>query len=393
MRSAAFQYMFDEEGSSYLDCYNNIPHVGHCHPRVAEAAARASIKLNTNTRYLTCEFNEFARTLLSRFPPKLSKLFLVNSGSAATDLALRLARAHSGDGQVIVAEHGYHGNTAAGIEVSHYKYARKGGPGKSDRIVEAPIPNALRPGDRERDFFGDLRDHLGIGAGNITAFIAEPVVGCGGQVPLPGGYREKVYGFARDSGGVCISDEVQTGFGRLGGWFWGFEMHGVEPDIVILGKPIGNGYPMGAVVTTAEVARSFETGMEFFSSFGGNTVACAVGSAVLDVIDSERLQDNADHVGGLLLEGLRLLAAKFDSCVEARGKGLFLGLELVEDGDPPVPGTRLASRVKERLKKKAILVGTDGPFDNVIKIKPPMCFTAANADELVAALEEAIAEG
>ncbi|QQS42506.1 MAG: aminotransferase class III-fold pyridoxal phosphate-dependent enzyme [Acidobacteriota bacterium] len=393
MESAAFQYMFDCEGNTYLDCYNNIPHVGHCHPAIADTLSFMSMTLNTNTRYLTLQFDIYSAELLELFPESLNKVFFVNSGSAATDLALRLVRAHTNAEKVIVAEHGYHGNTSAAIEVSHYKYAGKGGPGKPGFVIEAPIPNALRDGDAKRDFFRELVARVEAHGTDVAAFIAEPIVGCGGQVPLPPGYLPKVYEYVRSLGGVCISDEVQTGFGRLGDWFWGFEMHGVVPDIVILGKPMGNGHPMAAVITTEEIAKSFETGMEFFSSFGGNTVSCAVGSAVLEVIEDEGLQENAAEVGGHLLEGLRGLVEKFETCADARGSGLFLGLELAEPGPPPVPATALASRVKNRLRSRGILVGTDGPFDNVIKIKPPLCFTKENAEHLVAALEDAISEG
>lgn len=392
MRSAAFQYMFDEDGNSYLDCYNNIPHVGHCHPRVAEAVAKGSITLNTNSRYLTEEFNVYTERLLSKFPNPLEKVFLVNSGSAATDLALRLASAHTGRHAYIVAEHGYHGNTRSGIGVSHYKYAGKGGAGRPDDVLEAPIPDLLGERSSPRDHFAELEARIADAGFAPAAFIAEPIVGCGGQVPLPEGYLRKVYPLVRSLGGVCISDEVQTGFGRLGRWFWGFEMHGVVPDIVVLGKPIANGHPMAAVVTTAEVAASFETGMEFFSSFGGNTVSCRAGLAVLDVLDDEKLDQNAEEVGSYLLDGLKALTERFECCADARGAGLFLGLELI-DAVGEQPDTAFASRVKNRLKERMILVGTDGPHDNVIKIKPPVCFTKPNADQLLTALEEAIRGG
>jgi len=393
MRGAAFQYMFDSRGNSYLDCYNNIPHVGHCHPRIAAAGSRASMTLNTNTRYLTREFNEYSEALLSRFPRRLSKVFLVNSGSAATDLALRLARTHTRRKDIIVSENGYHGNSQSGIEVSHYKYAGKGGPGKAKFIIEAPTPNALGTKDRGRDYFAELESAVEAHGRPPAAFLSEPIVGCGGQVPLPEGYAKSAYRMVRDLGGVCISDEVQTGFGRLGRYFWGYEMLGVEPDIVILGKPMGNGFPIGGVVTTEEVAASFETGMEFFSSFGGNTVACAVGKAVLEVIDDEQLAENAEIVGAALLEMLCKLVDEYDCCVEARGAGLFLGLELARGELMREPATDFARRVKERLKSNHVLVGTDGPFDNVIKSKPPMCLTMENGEELAARLEVAIAAG
>lgn len=393
MKSAAFQYMFDDGGRSYLDCYNNIPHVGHCHPRVVDAIAKASARLNTNTRYLTDEFNEYTTRLLSRFPERLDKIFLVNSGSAATDLALRLAAAHTGNRNVAVVEYGYHGNTSRGISVSHYKYGGKGGPGKSDAIIEAPIPDEYRAGpeaETGKRCAEILRERIDESKAGVSAFIAEPIVGCGGQVPLAQGFLQAVYDLVRKRGGVCISDETQTGFGRLGKWFSGYEMHGVEPDIVILGKPIGNGHPMAAVVTTSAIAESFETGMEFFSSFGGNTVSCAAGNAVLDVMDEEHLQDNARDVGGYLLCGLEQVTEEFESCGNARGEGLFLGLELVRSKDGKEPDGGLASSVQNALRDAGILVGTDGPHENVIKIKPPMCFTEENADELLGALRQAL---
>lgn len=393
MRGAAFQFMFDAEGESYLDCYNNIPHIGHCHPAVTRAITRASLKLNTNTRYLTEEFNLYSTKLLERFPERLNKVFFVNSGSAATDLALRLANAHTDRETVVVVEHGYHGNTRSGIGVSHYKYAGKGGSGRQAGVIEVPIPELTREGDNERDFFEEMKARVKDDRSPVSAFIAEPIVGCGGQVPLPEGYLKRVYEYVRALGGVCISDEVQTGFGRLGECFWGFEIHGVEPDLVVIGKPIGNGHPMAAVITTQDIAASFETGMEFFSSFGGNSVSCAVGQAVLEVIDSESLQLNAAAVGAHLLEGLERLVEEFESCGEARGRGLFLGLELVKYDPALSPETALAGRVKNRLRAAGVLVGTDGPFNNVIKIKPPICFTRENADRLLASLEAALREG
>ena len=394
MVGAAFQYMYDANGKTYLDCYNNIPQVGHCHPRVVEAGQKAMARLNTNTRYLNDAYNEYGENLTAKFPDRLTKVFYVNSGSAASDLALRLALGHTRKKGIVVIEHGYHGNTRMGIDISHYKYGRKGGAGKHNAIIEAEIPDTYKGKYRENDgtaghqYAREVEEQISENGLPIAAFIAEPIVGCGGQVPLAKDYLKNIYPFIREQGGVCISDEVQTGFGRLGKYLWGFEMHGVVPDIVILGKPMGNGHPMAAVVTTDEIAESFETGMEFFSSFGGNTVSCTIGQAVLDVLEEERLPQNAEEVGAHLLSLFENLVEKYEVCGDARGEGLFLGLELVRDKKSKEPNTELASIVQNKLKESGIMVGTDGPFVNVIKVKPPICFTKENADELAETIDQ-----
>ena len=389
MNRSAFQYMYDTEGNTYLDAYNNIMLAGHCHPRVVRAGQRTIARLNTNTRYMYEELVSYSEKLLARFPKPLSKVFLVNSGSAASDLAIRLATTHTGRNKIVVLEHGYHGNTRAGIEISHYKFHKPGAIGQRENIITVPLPNAFKSGYSDD---GTAGSHFSSGAiremevhqSELAAFIAEPIVGCGGQVPLPAGYLKAVYPFIRSQGGVCISDEVQVGFGRLGDYFWGYEMQGVVPDIVIIGKPMGNGHPIGAVVTTEAIAASFESGPEFFSSFGGNPVSCAIGEAVLDVIAAEKLQEHAKKVGDHLMFLLRELKESYPVMADIRGSGLFLGVEMADlDGNPD---TILASRVKNGLRKHHILISTDGPYDNVLKIKPPLAFTFADAEELVKAL-------
>jgi ethanolamine-phosphate phospho-lyase len=396
MVSAAFQYMHDDLGNTYLDAYNNIPHVGHCHPRVVQAGQQQMARLNTNTRYLSEVYNNYAEKLLSKFPAKLSKVFFVNSGSAASDLALRLAQTHSRKKGIVVMEHGYHGNTRQVIDISHYKYNRKGGQGKAEHILEATLPDTYKgqytqnDGTAGKQYATDLVARIKASDLEIGTFISEPIVGCGGQVPLAKGYLKEMYAFIRANGGVCINDEVQTGFGRLGDNFWGFEMQQVVPDIVILGKPIANGHPMGAVVTTEDIAASFETGMEFFSSFGGNPVSCAIAHAVLDVLEEEQLPEHAQNIGSYILNGFEKLTEKYEWAGNARGQGLFLGLELVKDKVRKEPFTELAAFVKNKLKEQNILIGTDGPFDNTLKIKPPLCFSQANADELLQAIDQAL---
>ncbi len=398
MNSAAFQYMFDKYGNSYLDAYNNIPHVGHSHPRVVKAAARQSARLNTNTRYLYDELHNYTSHLLKYFPKPLSKVFLVNSGSAATDLAIRMARSYTGRKKIAVLEHGYHGNTQTGIEISHYKFSGKGGSGLSENVLCIPIPDTFRGQYRQNDgtagksYADDAIQEIRKEGNRLAAFIAEPIVGCAGQVPLANGYLKEVYAEIRKEGGICISDEVQTGFGRLGSHFWGFEMHGVTPDMVILGKPMGNGHPLGAVITTDEIADAFDNGMEFFSSFGGNPVSCAIGDAVLNVIEEEQLQKNAEETGNYYLERLSELMQEYEVIGDVRGLGLFIGFELVTDRNSLEPATEIAQHIKNELREKFILISTDGPFDNVIKSKPPLCFSKNNVDEVIEAVEKILKE-
>ncbi len=396
MSRAAFQYMYDEIGNTYLDAYNNIPLVGHSHPAVVEAARKQMAKLNTNTRYLYDELHIYAEQLLGKFPAPLNKVFFVNSGSAASDLALRLAFAYSNNKGVMVLEHGYHGNTRLGIDISHYKYARKGGQGKENHILELPVPDAYKGpltlgdgADGERYAADAIRRMKSSGA-NYAAFISEAVMGCAGQVPLAPGYLEPVFKAVREQGGVCICDEVQIGFGRMGSHFWGFELQGVVPDIVVLGKPMGNGHPIGAVVTTDEVADAFDNGMEFFSSFGGNPVSCAIGSAVLNTIEKEGLQQKSKEVGDYFLEQMRGLQNQYECIGDVRGHGLFVGMELVKDRVSKVPDTALAKRIKNELRRRHILISTDGPFGNIIKSKPPLCFNCGDVDVVICAMSEVL---
>ncbi len=395
MDRAAFQYMYDQQGNTFLDAYNNIMLAGHCHPKVVRAGQRAMARLNTNTRYVYDALLDYSDRLLSKFPPTLNKVLFVNSGSAATDLAIRMALTHAQKDKVMVLEHGYHGNTRMGIDVSHYKYSHQGGPGKKDYILETPMPNAYNSGFGDDGTAGAHFAELTISQienqrGKIAAFIAEPIVGCGGQVPLAHDYLKRVYPEIRKQGGVCISDEVQVGFGRLGDCFWGFEMHGVIPDMVILGKPMGNGHPIGAVVTTAEIAKSFENGLEFFSSFGGNPVSCSIGLAVLEVIAEEGLQAHAKKTGDYLKTKLRALQQKFPQIADVRGQGLFLGVEMVDTHGKA--DTLLAAYLKNGLRQRYILIGTDGPFDSVLKIKPPLSFNCADCDILMENVAELLQE-
>jgi 4-aminobutyrate aminotransferase-like enzyme/Ser/Thr protein kinase RdoA (MazF antagonist) len=385
------QYLYDDAGRRYLDAYNNVPHVGHSHPRVVGAATEQMLMLNTNTRYLHDKLPMFAERLVATLPPPLRVCCFVNSGSEANELALRLARAHTRRRDVMVLDAAYHGNTTTLIDISPYKFNGPGGEGAPPWVHVLPLPDTYR-GRYKRDDSraGEKYAEFARYVRNPGAFIAESAPSVGGQIMLPDRYLASVYAIVRAAGGVCIADEVQTAYGRMGTDFYAFEAQGVVPDIVVLGKPIGNGYPLGAVVTTAEIAASFDNGMEFFSTFGGSTVSCAVGLAVLDVVQEERLQEHAAAVGGSLLRGIRAAIEDHPLVGDIRGSGLFLGVELVRDRETLEPATAEASEVANRMRARGVLLGTDGPFHNVIKIRPPMPFNEEDAALLVDALADTL---
>src|SRR5262249_25622857 len=293
-------------GGHYLAGGNNVAHVGHGHPRVVAAAARQMAVLNTNTRYLHDAILRYAERLAATLPEPLGVCFFVCSGSEANELALRLARAHTHAQDVIVIDSAYHGNTSALIDLSPYKFNGPGGSRQSDYVQVVPLPNAYRGLHRGNDrsvgeqyaaHVRDAIDRVHERGQRVAAFFAEPLLGCGGQIEPPTGYLAAAFQHVRAAGGVCVADEVQTGMGRVGSHFWAFQTQGVIPDIVTVGKPIGNGHPLGAVITTPEIAASFANGMEYFNTFGGNPVSCAVGMAVLDVIENDELQAHALQVG------------------------------------------------------------------------------------------------
>lgn len=391
LAGGALQYLYDSRGQTYLDAYNNVIHLGHCHPRVLTAGQKQMAKLNTNTRYLYPLLNEYAAALSAKFPAPLNYVYFVNSGSAATDLAIRLAYTYTQRRQLLVMQHGYHGNTQIGIDVSSYKYNGKGGQGAPKQVQELPLYDAYRSRVSVDEYLiqtAQMLDRLDPPA----AFIAESVVGCGGQVPIPAKYLQGIYAQVRAKGGLCIADEVQTGFGRLGMHYWGFESQAVVPDIVVLGKPMGNGHPIGAVVTSAPIVKAFENGMEFFSSFGGNPVSCAIGLEVLKVIEEEGLLSHAQKVGNYFGEEMQKLAKRYPILGDVRGSGLFWGLEFVEDEKSKKPNPKLAATLVAKLKEAGILLGTDGPYHNVIKFKPPMCFHTDNVDQLVTKMADLLSQ-
>ncbi len=395
------QYLFDETGRRFVDAYNNVPHVGHCHPRVVAAGREQMGVLNTNTRYLHDNLHRYAKKITDTLPEPLSVCFFVNSGSEANELALRLARAYTGAKDMLVMESAYHGHTTSLIDISPYKHDGPGGRGAPPWVHTIPIPDTYRGPYKADDpqaagkYAQYVKDTIEIIKQNgltLAGFIAETCPSVGGQIFLPEGYLSQVYSDVHATGGLCIADEVQTGYGRTGTHFYAFEAHGVVPDIVVLGKPIGNGHPIGVVITRPEIAATFDNGMEFFSTFGGNTVSCAIGMAVLDVVLEENLQNHALQVGNYLLEGLRRFEADYTSVGDVRGSGLFLGVELVHHPETLEPATAEAAFIANRMRELGVLLGTDGPYHNVIKIRPPMPFSIEDADLLLEAMGQILWE-
>ena len=390
MLEAKGQFFYDEQGRRYLDCVNNISHVGHSNKLVHEALVSQNLKLNTNTRYLYNIINEYSDRLLKTFPKKLNKIFFVCTGSEANDLALRIAKNYTKAKNVLVMNNAYHGHTNSLIDLSPYKFNSKGGEGKKDYVHVLRMPDEIRGKWTNKNYkwvnkyideAEDVISKTFNKKNSLSSFFFESILGCGGQIELPKGYLKNIFKLVRKKNALCIADEVQTGFGRVGSNFWAFQEHGIVPDIVTLGKPMGNGHPIAAVVTTKKIADTFNNGMEYFNSFGGNPVSCAVGNAVLDVIEKDNLQKNSKVVGDYFIKKLTQIQKKFpDYISKISGKGLFIGIDFICNGDFLLPDAKLATKLINSLRLKGILLSTDGPFNNVIKIKPPLVFNKDNVD-------------
>src|SRR4051794_32220961 len=397
----AGSYLYDSAGRAYLDCVNNVAHVGHAHPRVVEAGTAQMRLLNTNTRYLHDVVLRYAERLTELLPSHLEVCYFVNSGSEANELALRLARTVTGRPDVATVDVAYHGNTQRLVEISPYKFNGPGGAGKRDDVQVVPLPDGYRGRHRGVDraaaeaYLVESRAVLAasVDAGHaVGAVIAEAIPSVAGQVVPPEGWLADLFDAGRAVGAVPIADEVQVGFGRVGVATWAFDAMGGVPDIVTLGKPIGNGHPLGAVITTRAIAHAFANGMEYFNTFGGNPVSAAIGLAVLDVIEDERLQEHARVTGERLIRDLLELGGRHEAIGDVRGLGMFIGIDLVRDRTTREPDAGLARELVNRAAERGVLLSTDGPFHNVIKIKPPLAFSAADADRLVETVDLVLAE-
>ena len=397
MVRGAGQYLMDQYGQKYLDTVNNVAHVGHEKYEVVKAGQEQMALINTNSRYLHDNIIELAQELIETLPPELSVLHFVNSGSEANELAIRMVRANTGERDIIASEIGYHGNTNMTIDISSYKFDGKGGKGALEHTHIFPLPDAFRGkfrGENTAEKYADeVKKQIEVihkKGGGLGAFIIEPIISCGGQVELPEGFLAKAYQHIRAAGGLCISDEVQVGCGRVGKTFWGFQLHNVVPDIVTIGKPLGNGHPIAAVACTQEVAEKFANGMEYFNTFGGNPVSCAIATEVLRTVKREKLQENALVIGEFLKTELKQLSKEFPIIGDVRGQGLFLGVELVDADLNPLAAQ--TDYLVNRMKDHGILMSTDGPDHNVLKIKPPIVFNKQNAEELIFYLRKILAE-
>ena len=393
------QYLYDSKGNEYLDAVNNIQHVGHSHPKVTEAANEQFKKLNTNTRYLDKTILDYARALTDKLPSNLNKCYFTNSGSESNDLALRIARNHSNSKETIVLEGAYHGHVTSLIEISPYKHDGPGGKGPPEYVHVVPMPDPFRgiyrgqsSGLKYAAEVKTILDEIRSDNKRVSAFIFEPILGCGGQIIPPNGFLSSSFKMVRDNNGVCIADEVQVGFGRMGESFWGFETQDIVPDIVTLGKSIGNGHPLSVVVTSEDLSNEFNNGMEYFNSFGGNPVSCAIGHAVLKVIEEEELQKNAFRVGNELKTLLNEVKSVHDIIGDVRGKGLFLGIEIIKDLETLEPDKQVTHKIVNEMRNRKILLSSDGPDHNVIKVKPPMVFSSSNALFLVETLDKVLSK-
>ena len=393
------QYVWDETGKRYLDGLGGIVtiSVGHCHPHVVDAIRRQNDTLqHSTTIYLHPNVAQYARALTSRMPGDLKVCYFVNSGSEANDLALLMARVYTGNFDVIALRNAYHGGNAAGLSVTAHSTWKFNVP-HSFGVHHALAPDPYR-GPYGRDdaeagskFASDVKQLIDFATpGRIAGFIAESIQGVGGCVVFPDGYLQSVYAHVRAAGGVCIADEVQAGFGRTGSHFWGFETQGVIPDIVTMAKGIGNGFPLAAVVTTPEIGSVLAQRIHF-NTFGGNPVATAAGRAVLEVIEREKLQENAWRLGTYLLAGLEKLKQKHALIGDVRGKGLLLGIELVRDRGTKEPAKVECAQVLEKARERGLLLGKGGLWGQTIRFAPPMCITQGDADFLLDVLDRSLA--
>jgi 4-aminobutyrate aminotransferase-like enzyme len=389
-------WLYDADGNRFLDCYNNVPCVGHCHPVVVEALCKQAVTLNTHTRYLHENILDYAERLLAKFDDSLNRVALACTGSEANDLALRIARVNTGGEGFICTNATYHGNTTAVAQLSSI-FEPVGGYGRNIRMV--PWPDSYRAlgglsGEELADAYADeVRNAINSLAENgikLAGMLVCPIFANEGLPRVPAGYMEKAIAHVRDAGGVYIADEVQAGFGRTGKW-WGHEWSGIVPDIVTLGKPMGAGHPVSGVVARGELLDNYRRHEMYFNTFGGNPVSCAVAMAVVDVIEDEGLVGNAAKVGNYILHQFNELQSRHEFVGDVRGNGLFFGIDLVTNRESKEPDAAKARTIVNAMRHNGVLMSNIGEHGNILKLRPPLCFSKENADFLVATLDEAMA--
>lgn len=386
-------WLYDSTGRPYLDAYNNVACVGHSHPHVVAALSRQAAVLNTHTRYLHETILDYAEKLLATFPRELGNVMFTCTGSEANDLALRVAKTHTGGTGFIVTEWAYHGVTDAVCQLSP---SLGSGVVRGDHVRTVPAPDSYRSGGQDvaetfaRDVAAAIEDMRANGI-KPAALIVDTILSSDGVLSDPPGVLAKAADVIRAAGGIFIADEVQPGFGRTGGQMWGFERHGLVPDLVTVGKPMGNGHPMAAMIARPEILEAFGHASRYFNTFGGNPVSCAVGMAVLEVIESEGLIDNAEAVGAYLRDKIERLAGKHPIIGDVRGAGLFIGVELVSDRKSLEPATAETARLINDMRERGVLISGTGPHANTLKIRPPLVFSNENADLFTSTLDDALA--
>jgi 4-aminobutyrate aminotransferase-like enzyme len=381
--------LWDAKGRSYLDCYNNVASVGHCHSDVVAALTQQAATLNTHTRYLHEKVVELSEAISSKMPGDLSVCMFVCSGTEANELATRIARSVTGNQGMLVSQYSYHGNST----LVHALSTADSNERPAWLSVFEP-PCQYRPAFTGEnlldDYIGSVRnaiDGLRQKGEQTAAIMIDSIFDCPGTIEAPAGYFKEVYKTVRAAGGLVIADEVQSGYCRTGKW-WGFTHDDVVPDIVTLGKPMGAGHPLAAVVTTPEIAEKFAGKSDYFNTFGGNPVSAAVGLAVIDIIDNERILENVTKVGTFTRAGLEKLQEKYEIIGDVRGRGLFLGIDLVKDRSLKTPAPKAAARMANMMKDQGVLLSTHGRYENTLKIRPPMVFSQKNAEQLLMALDE-----
>ncbi|MCA0271592.1 MAG: aspartate aminotransferase family protein [Proteobacteria bacterium] len=391
-------WVWDAEGNRYLDCYNNVPHVGHCHPRVTDAICRQAGMLNTHTRYLHEGILNYVERLTGTFEGDLSTAILTCSGSEANDIALRMAEAVTGKHGIIATDHTYHGNTSA---VAHLSRTNIPAQGDGSHVRHVPAPDSYRPlgGDgglaHARTFAAKVQeaiDDLESSGHGFAAVIFCPAFLNEGFPVLEPGWLDPVAKVVQKAGGLFIADEVQPGFGRNGERFWGHQRIGVTPDIVTMGKPMGNGHPVAGLVTTPDIMAAFRKSFRYFNTFGGNPVSCAAAMAVLEVLEEEGLQENARRVGAFARDGLGRLAEKHEQIGDVRGYGLFFGAEIVLDRGTKAPATKYTTRVVNEMRRRGVLMNKLGIHYNTLKIRPPMPFSQDHAELMLDTLDGVLAD-